>query len=162
MTTTTRTRVTSHVRHNKNGGTTRVRQHARRVSVADLIQRATQGSNTAQVTLGAVAATGGLALCWTLQAVFSLVTALMITITMVCLTIVGLALKKPARGRRKSWLRRRLSKRFGGVLSPRKRLRLWAHKTRRKATNSLLGRVGLQVKQGRLTSKKRRQGFKKN
>lgn len=135
-------KVRTHTKVSSTGKKFTVRQHARRVTVGDLIERARKGGVTSQVTVGAVGASATLALWWSLNAVFSTIAALMVAITLVMLSVVGLAVRAGGGKKQKKRRRNRFS-RLRGVLSPKKRIKLWAHRKRksaaRRVSNYIMG-----------------------
>lgn len=137
-------RIRSHTKVSSSGKKFTVRQHARRVTVGDLIERARKGGVTGQVTAGAVGASATLALWWTLNAVFSTVASLMAAVTMVMLAVLGFSVRAIAGGSRKKKSRKaRGFSRLRGVLSPKKRIKLWVHRKRknvaRRVSNYITG-----------------------
>lgn len=135
-----RAQVRSHTKVSSSGKKFTVRQHARRVTVADLIERARKGGVKSQVTAGAVGASATLALWWSLNAVFSVIAALMVAITLVMLSVVGLAVQT-VRTKRKPRKKQKAFRKLRGVLSPKRRMKLWVHSRRKKLAKRVSGYI---------------------
>lgn len=114
--------VRGHTRVSKNGKAHHVKAHGRQITWKDLVADAiSQGRGKGKkISYAAVGGAAVTAISYTLYGVLSLSAAIMCAIGLVSMSAIGLMVGKRKR-RRKSWMRRH----FGGVLSPKRRFKLW-------------------------------------
>jgi len=124
--TTGKAHVKGHTRTSKNGKQHYVRSHQREVTWADILNQARGNAKARTVGAAALGTAAFSAITYSLYGLLSLAAAIMCAIAMVSIGFLTWAVKGQTK-RRKSWVKRK----FGGVLSPRRRAKAWWYSGRR-------------------------------